>query len=98
MPFTENQSKGLTEIYIVVALEVAARGSNTSCCNQCLCTKSIPPQCRCTDVKEYCHSSCTNCLCTRSIPPQCRCTDVKLDNCAPPSCRKMDIEQVRILS
>nr|BAF50740.1 trypsin inhibitor [Apios americana] len=46
-----------------------------ACCDLCLCTKSIPPQCRCADIGETCHSACKACLCTRSFPPQCRCAD-----------------------
>ncbi|KAK7295064.1 hypothetical protein RJT34_17967 [Clitoria ternatea] len=47
------------------------------CCNHCVCTKSIPPQCRCTDVGKSCHSACKSCLCTKSNPPTCHCTDIK---------------------
>ncbi|KAL2327861.1 hypothetical protein Fmac_021288 [Flemingia macrophylla] len=47
-----------------------------ACCDACPCTKSIPPQCRCEDIGETCHSACKTCICTRSIPPQCRCTDI----------------------
>ncbi|KAK7374247.1 hypothetical protein VNO80_07675 [Phaseolus coccineus] len=46
------------------------------CCDNCLCTRSIPPQCRCQDIGETCHSACKSCFCTRSIPPQCRCSDI----------------------
>lgn len=35
----------------------------TPCCDNCSCTKSIPPQCRCTDVKPTCHSACKSCRC-----------------------------------
>nr|CAA56253.1 serine proteinase inhibitor [Medicago sativa] len=52
------------------------KSTTTACCNFCPCTRSIPPQCRCTDIGETCHSACKSCLCTRSIPPQCRCTDI----------------------
>ncbi|XP_058741927.1 Bowman-Birk type wound-induced trypsin inhibitor-like [Vicia villosa] len=51
------------------------KSTTTACCNSCPCTRSIPPQCRCTDVGETCHSACKSCLCTRSLPPKCRCTD-----------------------
>ncbi|XP_020219717.1 Bowman-Birk type wound-induced trypsin inhibitor [Cajanus cajan] len=50
--------------------------ATTACCDACSCTKSIPPQCRCEDVGETCHSACKTCFCTRSIPPQCRCADI----------------------
>ncbi|KAH1235086.1 Seed trypsin/chymotrypsin inhibitor TI5-72 [Glycine max] len=33
--------------------------SNTEpCCDNCLCTNSIPPKCQCTDWAEDCHSAC----------------------------------------
>ncbi|KAF8378454.1 hypothetical protein HHK36_029794 [Tetracentron sinense] len=50
---------------------------NELCCNTCVCAYSNPPQCRCTDVKSYCHQSCKACACTKSIPPQCHCMDIK---------------------
>ncbi|MCL7030452.1 hypothetical protein MKW94_021654 [Papaver nudicaule] len=46
------------------------------CCDACPCTRSIPPQCQCTDIKPQCHAKCKMCRCTRSQPPQCRCMDV----------------------
>ncbi|KAI5428708.1 hypothetical protein KIW84_033631 [Lathyrus oleraceus] len=51
------------------------KSTTTACCDSCICTKSIPPQCHCTDVGKTCHSGCNLCLCTRSFPPQCHCTD-----------------------
>nr|7VO7_C Chain C, Bowman-Birk type proteinase inhibitor [Phaseolus lunatus] len=47
------------------------------CCDHCSCTKSIPPQCRCTDLRlDSCHSACKSCICTLSIPAQCVCDDI----------------------
>ncbi|XP_061371548.1 Bowman-Birk type proteinase inhibitor-like [Gastrolobium bilobum] len=51
------------------------KSTTKACCDNCSCTKSIPPICRCTDIGETCHSACKFCICTRSFPPQCRCTD-----------------------
>ncbi|XP_028773417.1 Bowman-Birk type proteinase inhibitor-like isoform X2 [Neltuma alba] len=51
------------------------KSTTTACCDMCICTRSIPPQCHCTDIGESCHSACKSCLCTRSHPPQCRCVD-----------------------
>ncbi|KAJ1408614.1 Proteinase inhibitor I12, Bowman-Birk [Sesbania bispinosa] len=51
------------------------KSTTTACCDNCYCTRSIPPQCHCADVGETCHSACKACLCTRSFPPQCRCAD-----------------------
>ncbi|KAI3970923.1 hypothetical protein MKX01_024570 [Papaver californicum] len=48
----------------------------TGCCDMCPCTRSIPPQCQCTDIKPQCHAKCKACRCTRSQPPQCRCMDI----------------------
>jgi len=52
------------------------KSTEKPCCDNCPCTKSIPPQCRCEDIGETCHSACKSCFCTRSIPPQCRCADI----------------------
>ncbi|KAK2434050.1 hypothetical protein P8452_31270 [Trifolium repens] len=52
------------------------KSTTTACCNNCICSKSIPPQCQCTDIGKTCHSACKLCRCTRSFPPQCRCLDV----------------------
>ncbi|KAI3841674.1 hypothetical protein MKW92_040746 [Papaver armeniacum] len=54
----------------------------TGCCDMCPCTRSIPPQCQCTDIKPQCHAKCKACRCTRSQPPQCRCMD-KTSFCYP---------------
>ncbi|KEH23356.1 putative proteinase inhibitor I12, Bowman-Birk [Medicago truncatula] len=64
--------------------EANTKSTTTACCDFCPCTRSIPPQCQCTDVKEKCHSACKSCLCTRSFPPQCRCYDIT--NFCYPSC------------
>ncbi|AES80161.1 putative proteinase inhibitor I12, Bowman-Birk [Medicago truncatula] len=48
----------------------------TSCCDNCHCTTTIPPLCRCADiVKNKCNSACKLCVCKSTIPPQCRCMD-----------------------
>nr|CAL69282.1 double-headed trypsin inhibitor [Phaseolus filiformis] len=58
--------------------------SSKACCDQCACTKSIPPQCRCSDLRlNSCHSACKSCICTFSIPAQCVCTDIN-DFCYEP--------------
>ncbi|CAK8542356.1 unnamed protein product [Lathyrus sativus] len=46
------------------------------CCDNCGCTKSIPPQCRCTDVKPTCHSACKSCRCFETLPLKCDCLDI----------------------
>lgn len=45
--------------------------SSKGCCDSCICTRTITPQCQCLDEGEECHSACDKCLCTRSNPPQC---------------------------
>ncbi|KAI4351935.1 hypothetical protein L6164_006234 [Bauhinia variegata] len=51
--------------------------SKEACCDLCLCTRSIPPQCRCADITEnQCHAGCKKCVCTYSLPGQCRCLDI----------------------
>ncbi|KAJ8512628.1 hypothetical protein OPV22_003062 [Ensete ventricosum] len=53
-----------------------------ACCDMCLCTRSIPPQCRCTDeLIGGCHPNCKNCLCTRSFPPKCYCRNIIYEDC-----------------
>ncbi|KAK7395225.1 hypothetical protein VNO78_15773 [Psophocarpus tetragonolobus] len=49
--------------------------ASSTCCNQCLCTTTIPPQCFCTDVAQACHSACRMCVCSQSDAPMCRCMD-----------------------
>ncbi|TKY65464.1 Bowman-Birk type proteinase inhibitor [Spatholobus suberectus] len=51
------------------------KSTTTACCDECYCTRSIPPQCHCADVGTSCHSACKSCLCKRSHPPQCSCED-----------------------
>ncbi|KAF3437157.1 hypothetical protein FNV43_RR19910 [Rhamnella rubrinervis] len=62
------------------------RGDNAeACCDTCICTRSIPPQCTCTDTfqsTDLCEG-CDKCLCTFSMPPICRCLDMS-DSCKPP--------------
>ncbi|WVZ15206.1 hypothetical protein V8G54_012772 [Vigna mungo] len=58
--------------------------SSKPCCDQCACTKSIPPKCRCSDLRlNSCHSACKSCACTYSIPAQCYCADIN-DFCYEP--------------
>nr|prf inhibitor CII,proteinase [Glycine max] len=50
--------------------------SSKPCCDLCMCTASMPPQCHCADIRlNSCHSACDRCACTRSMPGQCRCLD-----------------------
>ncbi|MCL7029671.1 hypothetical protein MKW94_026523 [Papaver nudicaule] len=59
-----------------------------ACCDSCLCTRSIPPRCQCTDQqKKQCYPGCKTCRCTRSWPPTCRCMDINnfcYPQCSPP--------------
>ncbi|CAL9087625.1 unnamed protein product [Musa textilis] len=53
-----------------------------ACCDNCVCTRSIPPQCQCTDqLIGGCHPKCKACACTRSYPPKCRCFDIIYEFC-----------------
>nr|P01059.1 RecName: Full=Bowman-Birk type proteinase inhibitor DE-4 [Macrotyloma axillare] len=50
--------------------------SSKPCCDLCTCTKSIPPQCHCNDMRlNSCHSACKSCICALSEPAQCFCVD-----------------------
>ncbi|TKY65466.1 Seed trypsin/chymotrypsin inhibitor TI5-72 [Spatholobus suberectus] len=51
------------------------KSTTTACCDNCVCTRSMPPKCKCEDVGETCHSACKLCICALSYPPQCRCMD-----------------------
>ncbi|XP_054787814.1 Bowman-Birk type proteinase inhibitor-like [Prosopis cineraria] len=51
------------------------KSTTTACCDNCACTKSIPPQCQCYDWGETCHSACKSCICLAIYPPRCRCFD-----------------------
>nr|ABD91575.1 trypsin inhibitor [Vigna radiata var. sublobata] len=67
--------------------------SSEPCCDSCRCTKSIPPQCHCADIRlNSCHSACKSCMCTRSRPGKCRCLDTD-DFCYKP-CKSMDEDDV----
>ncbi|KAF8408108.1 hypothetical protein HHK36_007250 [Tetracentron sinense] len=59
------------------------KANGADCCDLCACTSSIPAQCRCADLKEYCYASCKDCVCTDSDPPQCYCADIA-ENCLIP--------------
>ncbi|MCL7050415.1 hypothetical protein MKW94_003320 [Papaver nudicaule] len=74
----------LMMLAIVVAISSPTVVDAAGCCNLCPCTKSAIPQCRCSDIKDHCHSECKSCVCTKSIPPQCRCADV--NNFCYPKC------------
>ncbi|KAJ7970098.1 Trypsin inhibitor [Quillaja saponaria] len=63
-------------------------GNGKACCDLCACTRSIPPQCRCLDTKDSCHSACKSCRCTRSYPPTCQCMDID-DFCYKPCIQQM---------
>ncbi|KAI3955942.1 hypothetical protein MKW98_006302 [Papaver atlanticum] len=77
-------SKSTVVLAVLMMLAIVATADHKACCDGCGCTKSIPPQCRCADVKDHCHSKCKSCLCTKSLPPQCRCADV--NNFCYPKC------------
>ncbi|KAK7401320.1 hypothetical protein VNO78_12707 [Psophocarpus tetragonolobus] len=50
----------------------------TACCDNCICTKSNPPQCQCVDWnprEKGCHSCCKTCICNMKYPSSCICTD-----------------------
>ncbi|XP_054788050.1 Bowman-Birk type proteinase inhibitor-like [Prosopis cineraria] len=53
------------------------KSTTTACCDNCACTKSIPPKCKCNDIlPENCHSACKNCICNFKYPRTCVCTDI----------------------
>ncbi|KAM0880140.1 hypothetical protein ACQ4PT_033775 [Festuca glaucescens] len=40
------------------------------CCDFALCTKSIPPICRCEDEVDQCAATCKDCAASRDFPPR----------------------------
>nr|1SBW_I Chain I, PROTEIN (MUNG BEAN INHIBITOR LYSIN ACTIVE FRAGMENT) [Vigna radiata] len=32
--------------------------SSEPCCDSCRCTKSIPPQCHCANIRLFCYKPC----------------------------------------
>jgi hypothetical protein len=54
----------------------AARTTSAVCCDKCTCTRSIPPECTCDDVKPTCHSNCKSCRCFETLPLKCDCLDI----------------------
>ncbi|XP_011623681.1 Bowman-Birk type proteinase inhibitor-like [Amborella trichopoda] len=75
--------------------DYAAKGMETNpnfgdtcspCCNRGFCTRSCPPICRCSDVRDHCPIWCKKCDCTEgdSNSKQCVCKDTY--NYSPPDC------------
>ena len=59
------------------------KSTAAACCDFCTCTKSIPPQCQCEDVRrDGCHGGCQNCINILTYPPQYICADIT-DFCYP---------------
>ncbi|QCE12304.1 Proteinase inhibitor I12 [Vigna unguiculata] len=78
-----NPSSLITQLLSKEDVDWYTKPTEKACCDKCICTRSIPPQCHCNDVGETCHSECKRCICTRSIPPSCRCADIT-DSCYKP--------------
>ena len=62
------------------------KSTTTACCDDCVCTKSNPPICRCADRGDTCHSACNFCICVHEFWPLrlvCNCADEN-SFCYPP--------------
>nr|KYP42282.1 Bowman-Birk type proteinase inhibitor 2 [Cajanus cajan] len=71
--------------------------SSKACCDECRCTKSIPPQCHCLDMRlNSCHSACESCVCTFSNPAMCHCVDTT-DFCYKP-CKSHDDDEKDLMN
>jgi len=50
--------------------------NNEGCCNDCECSSSTFPPCRCNDaIGRNCRPGCDSCVCESGLPPTCRCED-----------------------
>jgi len=53
------------------------KSTTNGCCDNCRCTISISPMCKCADIGETCHPSCKSCFCDiPTFPGLCQCIDV----------------------
>ncbi|CAJ1818898.1 unnamed protein product [Sphenostylis stenocarpa] len=72
-----DSSSFITQVLTNGGANYRVKSTSTACCDNCVCTKSDPPQCECHDVRDLdCHSGCENCVCMWKYPPVCVCNDV----------------------
>ena len=63
-------------VLLLLFMGLATTTKGTACCDNCTCTRSLPPDCTCDDVKPFCHSDCKSCRCFESLPLKCTCLDI----------------------
>lgn len=81
-----------------LADEVATeKGAETKrpwkCCDSPLCSRSIPPRCRCMDAVEQCDEACTRCDASKSDPSKRICND-RYHGWPGPNCTDPDPDDV----
>lgn len=55
--------------------EEAVRSRPWKCCDDAVCTRSMPPTCSCQDKVKSCSGGCGKCVQVESQPPRFRCLD-----------------------
>ncbi|XP_047057784.1 Bowman-Birk type bran trypsin inhibitor-like [Lolium rigidum] len=56
--------------------QAAALARPWDCCDFALCTRSIPPYCRCMDEVDHCAATCKDCAASTSDPSRHICQDM----------------------
>ncbi|EMS35637.1 Bowman-Birk type trypsin inhibitor [Triticum urartu] len=63
------------------------------CCDSPLCSRSIPPRCRCMDAVEQCDEACTRCEASQSDPSKRMCND-RYHGWPGPNCTEPDADDI----
>ncbi|KAK1603558.1 hypothetical protein QYE76_016571 [Lolium multiflorum] len=69
-------SAAATTIRLPIDTQAAALARPWDCCDFALCTRSIPPYCRCMDEVDHCAATCKDCAASSSDPSRHVCQDM----------------------
>ncbi|XP_037411067.1 Bowman-Birk type trypsin inhibitor-like [Triticum dicoccoides] len=87
-------SNGLADEVATAATEIGAEKTRPwKCCDRPLCSRSIPPRCRCMDAVEQCDEACTRCEASQSDPSKRICND-RYHGWPGPSCTNPDADDI----
>ncbi|KAM3346170.1 hypothetical protein ACQJBY_020614 [Aegilops geniculata] len=87
-------SNGLADEVATAATEMGAEKKRPwKCCDSPLCSRSIPPRCRCMDAVEQCDEACTRCDASQSDPSKRICND-RYHGWPGPSCTNPDADDI----
>ncbi|XP_037411066.1 Bowman-Birk type bran trypsin inhibitor-like isoform X2 [Triticum dicoccoides] len=87
-------SNGLADEVATAATEIGAEKKRPwKCCDRPLCSRSIPPRCRCMDAVEQCDEACTRCEASKSDPSKRICND-RYHGWPGPNCTEPDADDV----